>query len=296
VKSFDPDVVHVMTGGLAVLGAQLIGHPAILVALDAAHLNVQDQARESDRLRRRLLLAEARRVQRFEADEYGRFERVVVVSELDRVALHDADPELTIDVIPNGVDADHFAPCPGDERRRAIVFHGVMNFAPNVGAAEYLARQVWPRVRARREDAELVIVGRAPARRVRALAALDGVTVTGEVADVRPWLGGSAIYACPMLTGTGIKNKLLEAMASGMACIATPMALSGISALPGRDLLVAEGEEELAAGMVRLLDDDGLARRLGRAAREYVRDGHDWTVVAQAYERAYAAAVRDRPR
>ena len=296
VRSFDPDVVHVMTGGLAGLGAQLIDHPAVLVALDAAHLNVEDQAHESARLRRLQLLAEARRVRRFEADEYGRFPRVVVVSEVDRAALHAVDPELTIDVIANGVDSNLFAPFPHDERSRAIVFHGVMNYAPNVGAAEYLARQVWPRVRAVREDAELAIVGRAPARRVRSLAALDGVTVTGEVADVRPWLSGSRIYACPMLTGTGIKNKLLEAMASGMACIATPMALSGITAVPGRDLLVAKGEEELAAGVVRLLDDEGLARRLGRAAREYVRAEHDWTVVAQAYERVYEAALRSRHR
>ena len=145
VRSFDPDVVHVMTGGLAGLGAQLIDHPAVLVALDAAHLNVEDQAHESARLRRLQLLAEARRVRRFEADEYGRFPRVVVVSEVDRAALHAVDPELTIDVIANGVDSNLFAPFPHDERSRAIVFHGVMNYAPNVGAAEYLARQVWPR-------------------------------------------------------------------------------------------------------------------------------------------------------
>jgi glycosyltransferase involved in cell wall biosynthesis len=291
LTGFDPDVVHVMTGGLAVLGRQLIGRPAVLVGLDAAHRNVEDQAVESRPLRRRLLFGEAGRVRRFEAEEYGRFARVVVVSEGDRAALHTVAPALTIDVIPNGVDSDFFAPGSADERRGVVVFHGAMDYAPNVRAAEYLGKQIWPRVLALRPDAELTIVGRAPVARVRSLAAMKGIKVTGEVPDVRPWLTGSRVYACPMLTGTGIKNKLLEAMACGMACVATPLALSGMTAVPDRDLLVAEGEDALAAAIARLLADAQLSERLGRAARDYVRANHDWGAVAAAYEQVYDAAV-----
>jgi glycosyltransferase involved in cell wall biosynthesis len=200
-----------------------------------------------------------------------------------------------VDVIPNGVDAEFFTPLSFDERRRTVVFHGAMNFTPNVRAAEYLALQVWPNVRRRRPNAQLKIVGRAPVRKIRALAAIHGVEVTGEVKDVRPWLRQGRVFACPMLTGTGIKNKLLEAMASGMACVATPLALSGMRAVPGRDLLIAEGTEAFAAQIVRLLDDDDLAAQLGQAAREYVQAEHDWSAVARAYERVYEAAIRETP-
>ena len=293
LKSFEPDVLHVTTGLLAGLGRQLARQPAVLVPLDAAYKMVEAQAMEFVGVRRRLLLAQAERMRRFEADEYARFRRVVVVTERDRDALWALDRALRVDVIPNGVDAEFFSPLSFDERQQTVVFHGAMNFAPNVRAAEYLATQVWPIVRRRRPDARLKIVGRAPVRKIRALETIDGVEVTGEVEDVRPWLRHGRVYACPMLTGTGIKNKLLEAMASGMACVVTPLALSGTQAVPGRDLLVADGAEALATQIVRLLDDDDLATRLGEAARWYVRTEHDWRAVAHAYERVYEAAIRE---
>jgi glycosyltransferase involved in cell wall biosynthesis len=94
-----------------------------------------------------------------------------------------------------------------------------------------------------------------------------------------------------MVSGTGIKNKLLEAMASGLPCVATPLALQGIDVEPGRELLVGADEEELAAQIVRLLDDNALAQELGRAARKYVSANHDWGAVARAYVRVYGEAA-----
>jgi len=137
------------------------------------------------------------------------------------------------------------------------------------------------------------LVGRAPAPRVRALAELDGVEVTGEVRDIRPWLAGSSVYACPMISGTGIKNKLLEAMACGMPCVATPLALQGLRATPERELLVGRTAEELTGALVRVLDDEERAHSLGRRARAYACAEHDWEEVALAYEHVYRAACAD---
>jgi polysaccharide biosynthesis protein PslH len=293
LQSHQPDVVHVMAEGLAGLGRHLADRAAVLVPQDAAHRVCEVRAFEYKGLRRRLLLGEAERVKRFEADAYRRFNRIVVVTEEDRDALQALDPNLIVDVIPNGVDAEFFTPSGSTQRRRTVVFHGVMNFGPNVRAAEYLATRVWPDVLRLRRDAELAIVGRAPVRKVRSLSAIRGVEVTGEVQDVRPWLRGGGVYVCPMLSGTGIKNKLLEAMACGMACVATPLALRGMRAVPGRDLLVADGADALATQIAKVLDDDALAARLGQAAREYVRVEHDWAAVARSYEDVYAAAIRD---
>jgi len=291
IERFQPDVVHVASGRLAGLGKLLSGRPAVLAALDAWHLNVAARALLAGGIRRRLLLGEAARVRRFEATEYPRFRRIVVVSDADREALLAVDDRLSITVIPNGVDLEAYAPDPATVRDRdRIVFTGVMSYAPNVSAAELLARRVFPRVRAARPSARLAIVGRSPTPRVCALAG-PGVEVTGAVPDIRPWLTSSHVYACPMVSGTGIKNKLLEAMASGLPCVATPLALQGIDVEPGRELLVGADEEELAAHIVKLLDDDELARALGRSAREYVSANHDWGPVARAYVRVYEEAV-----
>jgi glycosyltransferase involved in cell wall biosynthesis len=244
-------------------------------------------------LRRRLLRAEAGRVRRFERSEYGRFGRVVVVSDADAAALRSVSPGLDVTVVPNGVDASHYAPDPTVERdERRIVFTGVMSYAPNVLAAEFLARRVFPLVRTAVPEARLAIVGRKPAPRVAALAGLDGVEVTGEVPDIVPWLAGSRVYACPMISGTGIKNKLLEAMASGAPCVVTPLALQGLTAEPERDVLVGADEQELASQLVRVLTDDGLAGRLGPAGRAYVLANHDWSAVARAYEAVYEGVAK----
>jgi polysaccharide biosynthesis protein PslH len=288
LKEFAPEVVHVTSGRLAGLGRLLVGRPAVLGALDAMHLNTQARALAAGGLRKRLLRLEVDRVRRFEATEYRRFARVTVVSEADRAALLEIDPSLRIDVIPNGVDVEFFAPDPDASTDAGrIVFTGVMSYAPNVLAADFLAREVFPRVRKERPDVRLAIVGRSPASAVRALGKLPGVDVTGEVPDIRPWLRESRVYVCPMTSGTGIKNKLLEAMACGLPCVATPLALQGIGAAPGAEVLVGAGAEELARETARVLGDDALATELGAAGRAYVRSAHDWSAVAQTYVRVW---------
>ncbi len=285
---FRPDVVHVTPGRMAALGSEASGTPAVLAALDAWHLNVEASAAAAPGMRRWLLRLEARRVRRFESVAYRRFARVVTVSDEDASALLALDPDLRTAVIPNGVDEAAFsgqAAMPVDQSR--IVFTGVMDYAPNVTAAEFLALRVMPLVRAADRRAHLAIVGRNPGTRVRALGRSAGVDVVGEVPDLRPWLNGSRAFACAMRSGSGIKNKLLEAMAAGLPSVVTPLALRGLRAGPDTHVLVGRDEREIAAHLVRLLSDDALARRIGAAGREYVRTNHSWSGVARAYERLY---------
>lgn len=292
IGSFRPDVVHVTPGEVAALSDGLEGTPGVLGALDAWHLNTEADILEARGLRRWLLRGELQRVRRFEGFAYGRYDTVLVVSEADGAALRQMDPTLRVAVVPNGVDLERFSPDPSVPKDPGrMVLTGVMDYAPNVRAAEFLARRVLPLVRARRPEAHLVLVGRSPADRITALGSLDGVRVIGEVAELRPWLAGSAVYVCPMLTGTGIKNKLLEAMACEVPCVATPLALRGTSAGPGRELLVGETAEELAHGVLRILDDPALGASLARSARQYVRAEHSWSAVARAHVGVYEGAI-----
>jgi glycosyltransferase involved in cell wall biosynthesis len=291
LETFRPDAVIVLSARLAELGSDVAQLPAIIAPLDAAHLGIQTRLRAARGVKRWLLGIEERRVRRFEATEYRHFDAVVVVSDRDKGAIETLDPSLAVTVIPNGVDVGAFRPDPAVARDPLrIVFTGVMSSPGNIVAAEFAARSVLPLVRATLPGAHLVLVGRSPAARVLALAELDGVEVTGDVPDVRPWLAGSALFLCPMISGTGIKNKLLEAMAVGLPSAATPLGLGGLDVEHEREVLVAEGAPALAAAVIRLLTDTALGDRIGAAAREYVIERHAWSDVARRYERLLIAA------
>lgn len=295
LERFKPDIVHVGPGKLAGLKRELTGRPKVLGVMDTWHLNVDARADAASGLRARLFRADAQRIRRFETSEYRGFDRVVVSNEGDLAELKERDPTLPFELIPIGFDAGAYTP---DENaavdRTRIVFHGAMSYAPNVRTVEYLARQILPRVLAVRPEAHLVIVGRDPAPRVLELAALPGVEVTGGVDDMRSWLTGSRVWAGPFLDGTGIKTKLLEAMATDLPCVVTPLGHRGLDDVTsGEQLLVGSTEEELAGHLVRVLEDDALAQGLGRTGGEYVRARYDWPAVGRAYERLYEQVLAE---
>ena len=294
LDAFSPDVFFGV--GFELAGLPRLSCPSVLTVLDAVHLNVRAQAAGATGVRRMLFEREAARVRRFEASAYGRFDRVVVVSPEDASALRELDPNLAVDVIPNGVDVAEYrmsadvAPTPG-----RLLLHGTMDYEPNVRAAELLVDEVLPLVRAEHPEAHVVVVGRSPSKRVRALEG-PHVTVTGEVDEVGPWVSSASVYVCPMVTGTGMKNKLLEAMAFGRACVVTSLALRGLSAEPGRDLLLGDGAPELAVSVSALLADPARREALGASARQYVVEHHSWAAVTAEYDAVLSRALASRAR
>jgi glycosyltransferase involved in cell wall biosynthesis len=191
-------------------------------------------------------------------------------------------------VIPNGVDAAALAPPDGAPRpERRILFTGALAAPANEQAALRLVRRILPRVRERVPGAGVDLVGRAPGPAVRALAAEPGVRVAADVPDLRPWLWAAPVYACPMVSGTGIKNKLLEAMAAGAPAVATPLACQGLAVRDGEHLRIADGDDGFAAALAELLTDPAAGARLAGAARAYVTARHDWDAVAGAYKTLY---------
>jgi len=290
---FRPDVVHVGPGKLSGLLRDLDGRPAVLGVMDTWHVNVDARAEVASGLRRPLLRADARRVRRFEATRYRGWDRVVPSNEDDMRELLALDPTLPMALVPIGFDASAYAPDP-DARRdpERIIFHGAMSYAPNVECVQRLARGVLPRVRAVRPGAHLVIVGRDPAPEVRELEAVDGVHVVGGVDDMRRWLTRSAVWAGPFTIGTGIKTKLLEAMATDTPAVVTPVGGRGLD-LDSGTLLVGERDEDLAAHLLAVLGDGDLARDLGVRGGRYVRERYDWPAVGRALEQVYAEVVAE---
>jgi polysaccharide biosynthesis protein PslH len=296
-SSFGPDVVHVVTGQIAGVRDAVQDRPAVLAAQDAWYRNVDALAVGTTGFRRRVYRREVDRVRRFEYREYSRYEAVTVVSQEDADALESLLPGLPLHVIPNGVDAGFFSPDPNARQTTLnIVFHGSLYHAPNEIAARMLAEQILPLVHAELPEASLTIVGRRPLASIAALDRPDGrIRIAPDVDDVRPWLRSASVYAAPMTTGTGIKNKVLEAMACALPCVVTPRALQGLDVTADHDVLVAGDPTEFAAKLIDLLNDPQYARKVGLQGRQYVLRAHDWRAVARRYESLYEA-VSTRPK
>lgn len=229
---------------------------------------------------------EARVLARFEAAVARRATVSLLVTAAERalfVARIGAADDATIAVLGNGIDFAHFAPgavAPeaslGASAGPAIVFTGQMDYAPNVAAVVWFAREVLPLIRARAPHAVFAIVGRAPSGEVRALAAEPGVIVTGEVADVRPWLSAADLVTAPLMIARGVQNKVLEAMAMARPVLLSAAAAEGIAAQDGTHFVIAEDADAFAARALALLDDRAAAATLGQAAREWVCSEGGW--------------------
>jgi polysaccharide biosynthesis protein PslH len=207
---------------------------------------------------------------------------VLCVSEPDAAALRALVPAREPTVVPNGLDVDDFARI-GDQATDGaarLVFTGTMDFRPNADAVEWFARDVLPRIRSVRPDAELVAVGQRPGPRLWRRHGRDGITITGAVDDVRPFLARASVVVAPLRFGSGTRVKLLEAMACARPIVATTLAAEGLAVRDGRELLLADGPEPFARAVLALLADPARARRLGRAGHALVRARHDWTAIA----------------
>jgi len=218
---------------------------------------------------RALYRREARLLARWERAAAARAAASLFVSRAE-AALFDGPGR--VEVVENGIDTAHFRPrAVPPTGGAAIVFTGQMDYAPNVEAVRWFVERVLPLIRRAHPDAALAIVGRAPVAAVRALAKVPGVTVTGEVADVRGHLAAARVAVAPLQLARGIQNKVLEAMASGLPVVATSGAAEGID--HAGTLRIADDPDRFAAEVAALLRAPG---DLGARARARVEARYGW--------------------
>jgi polysaccharide biosynthesis protein PslH len=244
-----------------------------------------------------LLRTQWRRMQRFERAALNRFNLVLAVSEADRKTFERLyAPSVPIAVVPTGVDTSYFtpaAPLPADARN--LVFTGSMDWLPNEDGMTYFCREILPRIRRVEPDTTLSIVGRAPTSAVRQLAAMPGVSVTGRVEDVRPYIARGAVYVVPLRIGGGTRLKIFEAMAMGRAIVSTTVGAEGLPVTPGEHLIIADNPDRFALAVIRLLRDASQRTGLEQAARRLVVERFDWAAAAAALDSALETAAGNQP-
>jgi polysaccharide biosynthesis protein PslH len=197
---------------------------------------------------------------------------------------------------PNGVDNDYFGPAANSYDPETIAFIGRMDYYPNQECMFDFCAKVLPRLQAVRPQLKLIIVGADPSLAVQRLGMLPGVTVTGSVPDVRPFLRGAALMVAPLNIARGTQNKILEAMAAGVPVVTSGVAAGGVDASSPEHFLVASTPEEYTAAILRIIDEPAERKRLSLAGRERMLSHHDWDKSMQRLDGIIARCLEEHAR
>jgi sugar transferase (PEP-CTERM/EpsH1 system associated) len=236
------------------------------------------------------------RTESYEGWLLSQFKHVLVTSPVDRQALLAlAAPEKSmaqVNVLPNGVDLDYFFPNPEVTRDpETLVVTGKMSYHANVTMVLDLVQSVMPLIWEKQPAVKLFIVGKDPPANIQNLNQHPSITVTGTVPDIRPYLWRSTIALAPITYGVGIQNKILEAMACATPVVTSSQAIEALTAVSGQDLLVADGAEQYADQVVRLIANHERQRSLGISGHAYVQAHHNWETIATRLEEIYASTI-----
>ena len=240
-----------------------------------------------------------RRMRRVEREQCLRFDHVLAVSPEDAAVFRQAYGVDRVSSVPTGVDTDFFRPSGTVSRKPAsIVFTGSMDWMPNEDGMDWFVEEILPRIERAEPEATLTIVGRNPTARVKALAeGRPRVTVTGTVADVRPYLEAASVVVVPLRVGGGTRIKIYEAMGMERAVVSTTIGAEGLDVQDGKHIILADDPAAFADAVVGLLRSPERAADIGRAAAMHVRTNFGWASVAEQFaERCSTAASRpERP-
>jgi sugar transferase (PEP-CTERM/EpsH1 system associated) len=243
-------------------------------------------------LKKRYMHEQWRRMVRHEGAECRRFDHVVAVSPQDAEVFRRDYGVRSVSDVPTGVDTEYFRPSGGVERRpHELVFTGSMDWLPNEDAILWFAAEILPRVRSRVPAATLTVVGRNPTAAVRALGGKDGITVTGSVPDVRPYIERAAAFVVPIRIGGGTRLKIYEAMAMERAVVSTAVGAEGLPVTDGVDAVLADAPAAFADAVVSVLTDPARAAGLGAAAAAMVRARFGWEAVTARFAADCVAAA-----
>jgi sugar transferase (PEP-CTERM/EpsH1 system associated) len=282
IAKHKPDMLY----GQLLRTAEYIRHKDIPKSIDYQDIFSYGMKRRADIasfVTRPIYTMEYRRLCRYEAAVFEDFDIKTIISEPDR-ALFPHEKRNEILIIPNGVDHDYFKPMER-EKKYDLVFTGNMSYPPNVNAVDYLANEILPIVWRTLPDVKLYIAGATPDPKVKK-AASERIIVSGWLDDIREAYAASRVFIAPMRIGTGLQNKLLEAMSMHLPAITSPLANASLGANPDKEILVGSNAKELAQHIITLLTDQEKSRQIAQAGYDFTNRVYDWGKATEQLENA----------
>lgn len=286
-----PDVIHVQTVRLA----QLLKNykvPKVLDMIDVLSLNMRRRASKEKLVMKFALRFEAQLLENYETDIIDDFNVISLVSKNDfeEAKLND---KSKIIINPNGtsmIDSgveDKF----GCDNEDILLFHGNMSYFPNVQAMHKFVEEVWPIIHNKYPHYQLYIVGREPVGKIQKLHGKNNVVVTGEVDDMTEYLKKARIGIYPLNSGTGMQNKIVEALACGLPSIASNYAIQGISNITNEEVKIANTKEEYIDSVIELVENVSLRERYRVNGQEFIYKNYSWNKNLSTLQQMWESAI-----
>jgi polysaccharide biosynthesis protein PslH len=242
-------------------------------------------AQSPSRLKKIFFQMQASKMEAYERDMCRKARHVIAVSDIDATRMKSMFGIDSVTSVPTGVDVEYFAPPAAAAPVADILFCGSMDWLPNVDAVEHFLADVLPLIREQLPEATFTIAGRSPdARVMKAVQGVAGVSVTGKVDDMRPYLWGSKISIVPIRIGGGTRLKIYECMAAGLPVVSTTVGAEGLGYNDGADILIADDPRDFAAACIRLLSDNAFRGSIAASALDRAQRELSWDAVSREFE------------
>jgi sugar transferase (PEP-CTERM/EpsH1 system associated) len=281
IASINPDHIYAQL----IRTAEYVKNKPIKKTLDYQDLFSKGLYRimeKSSAIKRRFVNIEYKRVKKYEKEIFNLFDNKTIITQEDK-NLFDCIQKEELVVVPNGVDTSFFKPILSIEKDYDLIFTGNMSYTPNVDAAEYIAKQILPHLLKKYPNIRILLCGAAPSHRVSALKN-EYIEVSGWVEDIRPFYAKSRIFIAPMQLGTGLQNKLLEAMAMQIPCVTSPLAGKPLGAMHGKELFICNNIDEYVEAIDILLQNADRYKIISENAYTFVHANFNWESTTKLLE------------
>lgn len=281
IAQFNPDHIYAQLIRTSEYVKTKHNIPKTIDYMDSFSKGMERRAENASFLLKPIFVTESKRLLRYENLIFDYFENHTIISEQDQDQIWH-EKRKKIFVIPNGLDAEFFHP-KEIEKKYSILFSGNMSYVPNVDAALFLAQEIFPLVKKKLPECNLLIAGANPHTKIEALKS-ESIIVSGWMDDIRDAYWTSKVFVAPLRLGSGLQNKLLEAMATLTPSITSSLANNALKAKEGKEILIANSAEEFAAQIISLLVDPTMADSIAQNAYTYVTSTFNWETSTQLLE------------
>jgi len=289
IKSFNPDVVHIDHLQMAQFVDFKADYKTVLDHHNVESMIIERIVQSSESAPEKAYARiEWPKLREYELEICRKSDLVLTVSEEDKSTLKSLCTEISnIESVPIGVDIDHFQRVERDEDTLNILSIATMYWPPNVDSMLYFCRDIFPLVKSAIPESTVTVAGQRPVDSIRALAADPSIKVVGYVSDSREMARDCGVFIVPLRSGSGVRVKILNALAMGLPVVSTSIGAEGLDVESGKHLILADTPSDFADAVILLLRDKKLADQIGRNGRDLVCEKYSWEIVGDRLHKIY---------